>query len=156
MKKLLVLTAALLTACSGAETHSPELDKGIIISDAKIRPPMPGRDVATGYFSVANKNKSADRLLGAYSPISGRIEIHTHIDKGGVMSMRRVDDVELPAGKTVKFKSGGYHLMMFDTVLPEGQTDAAITLDFENAPDVTVIAEVNQPNGHSHGGHHNH
>lgn len=114
---------------------------GIVISAATVMPPFPGRDVAAGYFSITNHG-AADRILSVSSPITPRAEIHNHINDNGVMKMRKVDGIDLPAGGTVVFKPGSYHVMMFDVTMSEGETDAALTLNFQNAKPLTIIADI--------------
>lgn len=135
------LAALTLTACGNADTHTAlETKGGIEISNAEFRPPMPGRDISAAYFTVTNHG-DADRLLAVTSPVSDKVELHNHIHEDGVMKMRRVDGVDLPAGQDVVFKPGGLHVMLFEVTLPEGTEDMALTFDFETAPDVTVIAD---------------
>ncbi len=61
----------------------------------------------------------------------------------GVMQMREVGSIELPAGEAVSLEPGGYHIMFLEvpTPLEAGQT-FDITLDFENADDMVVTVEV--------------
>ena len=163
MKKVLFLSAVFaLLACTGGEDHSthdkPQLKsengsvQGIEIASARVLPPFPGRDTAAAYFTVTNHGESADRLLSVSSPVSDAVEIHNHIEENGVMKMRQVSGgIVLEPGKTVELKQGSYHVMMFKTVLAEDQEDVALTLDYENAEDVTIIAEIVE-----HGDHGNH
>ena len=152
MRKFLFLaTAALLTACSNADAphhdaaHSEhQMAEGIVLSNAWVRPPIMGRDVAAGYVDIANGGK-ADRLVAVESDVAARVELHTHLDDSGIMKMRRVDGVDLPSGETVMFKPGGLHLMLFDVDLSQGQTDTTLTLRFENAPDLTIVADIVDP-----------
>ena len=62
---------------------------------------------------------------------------------GGMMTMVEVPRVEVPAGATVEFKPGGYHIMFRDLIgtLTTGQT-VDLTLTFANAGPITVKAEV--------------
>ncbi|MEZ5229718.1 MAG: copper chaperone PCu(A)C [Acidimicrobiales bacterium] len=61
----------------------------------------------------------------------------------GVMQMREVGTIALPAGEAVALEPGGYHIMMLDLPAPleTGQT-FEITLDFETADDMVVTVEV--------------
>lgn len=61
----------------------------------------------------------------------------------GMMEMREVDGIDVPAGGTVRLEPGGYHVMLLDLVEPlvEGQT-IPITLRFEGLDPVNVVAEV--------------
>jgi periplasmic copper chaperone A len=64
---------------------------------------------------------------------------------GGMMSMREVPSIALPAGNTVELAPGGLHLMLIDLVedLSPGDT-FELTLEFEQADSVTVTAEVRE------------
>ncbi len=167
MRRLIILaTIGALTACSDTHTkthekatdHLPAMEQGIVISNAMVRPPFPGRTMTAGYMQIANGGP-ADRLIAAESDIAERVEIHTHKMEDGIMKMRKVNGVDLPANDHVLFAPGGYHLMMFGITLDENQSDASITLKFKNAPDLTVIAEIADPildqpiKSESHEGH---
>jgi copper(I)-binding protein len=67
------------------------------------------------------------------------------MDDGGMMSMREVPSIALPAGSTVELAPGGLHLMLIDLVedLSPGDT-FELTLEFEQADSVTVTAEVRE------------
>jgi len=166
MKKFLTLIAATtLTACSaemnhgeGGNSHAAhQIEEGIVISSARVRPPLPGRDVAAGYMSVTNHTKTDDTLISVTSPMSDRVEIHTHLNEDGVMKMRQVQGVDIKAGETVEFKPGSYHLMMFGVSMTDGQEDVSVTLNYKNAPSVTMIIPVEGQSkkryGSDHDGH---
>jgi len=148
MRNLFLTLAALtLVACgSHSHTHSGE---GIEISNARINPPLPGQTTGVAFLRLDNHGAD-DRLLAVSASISGRIELHTHLNEDGVMKMRRVDGIALPHGKAVELKPGSYHIMIFDTEMQIGD-EAILTLDFEKADDLTVIATVEQRGGKSKG-----
>ncbi len=79
-----------------------------------------------------NLKSSEDvKLVGAASPSAKIVEVHEMTMSGNVMAMRAVDDVPLPAGKTVEFKPGGYHVMLVELVKPLVKGDKVpITLTF--------------------------
>ena len=62
---------------------------------------------------------------------------------GAMMGMVPVDRVDIPAGGSVEFKPGSYHLMIMELTgaLTVGQT-VDLTLVFEKAGTITVKAEV--------------
>jgi copper(I)-binding protein len=63
--------------------------------------------------------KDGARLVGASSPVAGVAEVHEMKMDGDVMKMRAVEGgLELPAGKTVELKPGGYHVMLMDLKAP--------------------------------------
>lgn len=167
MRKIVTLIAAVtLAACSGEMNHGEggnshaahQMDEGIVISSARVLPPFPGRDTAAGYFSITNHSKIDDKLVSVTSPISGAVEIHNHIEEDGVMKMRQVEGIEIKAGETVELKPGSFHLMMFKANLPEDQADVSLTLNYENAPSVTMIVPIegrgeDKGYGSDHSGH---
>lgn len=149
MKHLMIITyAAVLAACSPSTSqHSvhdmkmSETANSVVVSNARVLPPFPGKDTAAAYFEL--KNEGADnRLLSVSSPISGAVEIHNHIEEDGVMKMRRVDGVALGAGESIAFKPGSYHIMMFKANLPKTQEDVSLTLTYSDGKTVTLIAPV--------------
>ena len=54
------------------------------------------------------------RLIGASSPLAGVVEIHEMVMDGNVMKMRPLSALDLPAGRRVDLKPGGYHMMLMD------------------------------------------
>lgn len=133
-----------------ASAHMPK--KGIEVSNGFIRPPLPGRDIAAGFFSITNHGAD-DRLVSAISPISDSVEIHTHTNENGVMKMRQIDGVDLASGETVEFKPGSFHLMMYGATIKDGTEDVAVTLTYEKADPVTLILPLGEPKMESHSGH---
>lgn len=148
MLKHIFMTAAALSlaACTGGADHSEAahnkdaaaMTGGVEVSSAFIKPPFTGRTTAAAFMQLDNKGADT-RLVSASTPISPRVEIHTHLNEDGVMKMRRIEGIDIAAGETVQLKPGGYHLMMFDTVIPEGETDAPVTLTYADGTEVTMI-----------------
>lgn len=99
--------------------------------------------VSAGYMTLRNAGSEADRLLEASSDAAGDVQMHTSEMKNNVMSMRRVQAIDVPAGETVAIGPGGYHLMLVDLKrdLVAGET-VKLTLRFERAGTVEVDALV--------------
>jgi copper(I)-binding protein len=72
------------------------------------------------------------RLLGARSPVAGIVEIHEMALENNVMRMREISRLDLPAGRTVELRPGGYHVMLLDLkrTLKPGE-EVPITLEIE-------------------------
>lgn len=94
------------------------LAAAIVVTGAWSRPA-----VGTGvvYLRVANHGAVADKLDGASTPVAKTVELHRSTEgtgsmggmqMNGVMSMQRVPSVTIPAGGSVTFAPGGYHLMV--------------------------------------------
>ena len=95
------------------------------------------------YLSVVNHGHAMDRLVGATSPVSRRVELHTHTMDGGMMRMRQVSAVEVHPGEPAVFQPGGSHIMLIDLEAPlkEGET-FPLTLVFDEAGQVTTQVPV--------------
>ena len=95
---------------------------------------------------------AADRLISAAAPISAKTELHTHINDNGVMRMRKIPAIDLPAGETVTLKPGGLHVMFMGLKAPLQEGGSfPLTLTFEKAGTVTVQVSVKKAGAMSHG-----
>lgn len=95
------------------------------------------------YMHLANTSATADALIGASTDVAEVVELHTVINEQGVMKMRPVPQIDLPANGTQQLKPGGFHVMLLGITqdLKEGDT-IDLTLTFEQAGDVTITAPV--------------
>ena len=114
---------------------------------------------ATGAF-MQLQSPTGTRLVGVSTPLTPVAEVHEMAMQSDVMRMRQVPAIDLPAGKAVELKPGGYHVMLMNlkAQVKEGQT-VPLTLTFEG-PDgkretVQVQAPVRAPTAAAgaHGGH---
>ena len=87
---------------------------------------------------------TTDRLTAASSPVAKKAEPHTMSMEGGVMRMRPLTAIDIPAGQTVTLSPGGAHIMLLGLTQPlrEGQS-FPLTLSFDHAGqrEVTVVIE---------------
>jgi hypothetical protein len=86
------------------------------VRDAWARPALQGQS-ATGAFMTLTAPDGA-RLIGASSPVAGVVEVHEMVMEGSVMKMRAVPAIDLPPGRSVELKPGGYHVMLMDLKRP--------------------------------------
>lgn len=146
--KTLALMAAL--ACGTAHAQTVE------VRDAWVRASVQGQ-MATGAFMKITAKDGA-RLVGVTSPVAGVAEVHEMKMEGDIMKMRAMPALDLPAGKTVELKPGGYHLMLMDlkAALPKDST-VPLTLVFkdgkgaESKVDLKVPVSVTAPNAKAEG-----
>ena len=82
------------------------------VEQAWARSTAPGQEVGAAYLNLESTTDAT--LTAVTSPSAGSIEIHRMSMNKGVMEMRKLDALPLPAGKVVKLEPGGYHLMLFD------------------------------------------
>lgn len=91
------------------------------ISGAWTRATAPGQDQAGVDLSITSKQPAI--LIGVSSPVAVSAELHSMTSEGGMMRMREVQAIELPAGKRVNLGESGYHLMLngLKVLLKEGE-----------------------------------
>jgi copper(I)-binding protein len=101
---------------------------------------------SAAYMLITNNGSVPDRLIRAESDIAHSTELHKSENVDGVMSMRPVDAVDIPAGGTAELKPGSFHIMLVGLMrdLNAGE-QIPITLVFENAGKITIDAEVRAP-----------
>lgn len=104
------LTAATLLAASAGAAES------VKVEHAWVRAPAPGQKTAGAYVELTSARATA--LVAAASPAAARVELHSMTTEGGVMRMRALERIELPAGRTVRLAPGGLHIMLFDLKQP--------------------------------------
>lgn len=80
------------------------------VQDAWVRATV-AQQKATGAFMKLTAASDL-RLVSASSPAVPMVEVHEMAMEGSVMKMRQIQALELPAGKTVELKPGGYHVML--------------------------------------------
>ena len=91
-------------------------DAVVEISHAWARATVPGQKVAGVYLELHAWRDA--RLVGVRSPQAKSAEIHSMKNDGGVMRMRKLDGLDLPAGKITRLEPGGEHIMLLDIERP--------------------------------------
>jgi hypothetical protein len=152
-----------LTLCASiafsAAAAAAESDRSVEIANAWVRATAPGQKTAGAYVELTSAHNAV--LVAAGSPVAAGVEMHSSSVEGGVMRMRALPRIELPAGQTVKLAPGGLHLMLVDLKQPLKVGDIVpLTLSVQPAgptagmslTTITLQAEVRA----AHGGAHRH
>ena len=170
MSRRLVCFAAAFAVLSPLAAVAHEYEAGnLTVAHPWARATPGGATIGAAYVEIKAKDGAADTLVSASSPAAGRVELHTHTMDGGVMKMRQIEKLAIPAGGSAVLKPSGDHIMLFDLKAPlkEGET-VPITLVFEKAGEVKVEATVEpvgakgphgmdgQPGAADHEGHGHH
>ena len=136
--KLKVLTATLLLASSALHAQNVE------VSNAWVRSTVQGQKGTGAFMNITAKDGA--KLVGVSSPVAGVAEVHEMKMEGDIMKMRALPVLDLPAGQTVQFKPGGYHLMLMDLKQPlsKGST-VPLTLRLQDAQGIETRLEVSVP-----------
>jgi len=116
----------------------------VAVADSWVRGTVAGQR-ATGAFMKLTPTAD-QKLVAASSPVAKIVEIHEMAMDGGVMKMRAIPKLDLPAGKATELKPGGYHVMLMalERPLAEGES-VPITLTFEDAAGKRQSVEIKAP-----------
>lgn len=128
------ITALLIAGCA---------KQAVNVSDAYVRAPVAQRDVTAAFMTIDNGGQADIKLQSASSPAAERVELHQHTHSDGMMRMRQVESIDIPARQTLALEPGGYHMMLIG-VAPglRDQDNVELTLNFSNGETLTVTAPV--------------
>jgi len=101
---LLVMSAVVTVSAHAAE---------VTVSDQYVRGLLPGKHITAAFMTLSNSSEASVNLVSASLKGAKKVEIHTHSHEGGVMRMRQIEKIEVPAKGQVKLAPGGLHLMIF-------------------------------------------
>ncbi|MEQ6916101.1 copper chaperone PCu(A)C [Halomonas aquatica] len=117
--------------------------QSITVDDPRVRAVPPGSTTTAAFMTLSNPGETDLALVGGRSPLAVTLELHNHVMVDGVMQMRRVEAIPLPAGETVHLAPGGWHLMMFDlAAVPVEGERVELTLTLDNGERLVVEAPV--------------
>lgn len=103
------------------------------------------------FMQLKNNTNTNFKIVNAKSNVSSVVELHTHINDNGVMRMRRIPVIELPAQSTVDLKPGGLHIMLINLyeALAVG-TIVELEIEFEDGSKSIIDAPVKKVMGMMH------
>ena len=131
----------LLASCALAAGAGAPLDVRIVNAYARATPP--GVRTAAAYLTIDNRGALPDQLVGARSPAAAAVELHTMSHEGGMMRMREVARVDVPAHGRVDLVPGGLHAMIVDPKAPLRPGERfPLTLTFARAGAIDVEVDV--------------
>ena len=100
---------------------------------------------STGAFMQITSAQGG-KLVSVNTGIAGVAEVHEMAMEGDVMKMRAIPALDLPAGKTVELKPGGYHVMLMDLKQQAKAGDTvAMTLVVEGKDGKRETLEIKAP-----------
>ena len=136
MKQALLFAALLLASCKPA--NAPP---AVSVDGAWARATVPGQMGSAAYFTIRNAG-GADTLLSVTSPAASA-SLHSTRVNNGVMRMRPLATLDIPANGTVELKPDGTHVMLMDVKQPlQAGTTLELDLKFEKSGERKVNAEV--------------
>ncbi len=140
--KLKAFTLGLSLFLSAGTTLAGAAD-AVQALDPYVRAMPPGQSVSAAFLGLSNTGEEDHALVAVETPAAMMAEMHEHTMADGMMQMRELEKIDLPAGATVELKPGGLHLMLMglkSQLVPGDQVD--ITLIYEDGSKATVKAPV--------------
>lgn len=131
--------------------------QSVSVKDAWIRGTVQGQTATGAFMELTGKTNA--RLIAVSTPLTKSAEVHHMKLENGVMKMFPVDGIDVPAGKTVRLASGGYHVMLTNLQKPLNPGDKVpLQLTFELADKKRETVELSvevrdikgQPAAHQH------
>ncbi len=139
MRRLIIATSAI---CAATAVYAADVKVGsLTIEDVWARSAQTGQ--MTGAFMRIQNSGAADKIISASCDAAKATELHATQMSDGVMKMRPVSAMEIPAMGELSLKPGGYHIMLIGLNRPlvAGET-LPIKVIFEKAGAVTLNAII--------------
>lgn len=123
--------SVLFAACSLSTAVFAGAADDVLVRDAYIRLAPPNAPATAAFMVLKNAGAQPVQLVAADNPASKTTELHTHLNDNGVMRMRQVPAIDIPAAGEAVLQPGGLHVMLIGMKAPlsEGQV-VPLTLKF--------------------------
>ena len=114
------------------------------VGDAWARAPVGAGRTSAAFLTLYNIGDAGRRLVAAASPAAERVELHRSAMQDGVMRMRPVEAIAVPAAGHAKLRPGGLHLMLVGTAVLQPGGTVELTLRFADGAARTLQMPVLQ------------
>ena len=116
---------------------------GIEIKDAWIAEAPPVSTVNAAYMKIVNTTHTDIRIVSIACENYSSAEFHRTVHTNGMAQMRHLDELEIPAGSTLAFEPGDYHVMLFNPVHALHSGDASqCTLKLDDGRSLAIKLDV--------------
>ena len=110
--------------------------------DGYVRLLPPGSPNTAAFMVLKNDADKPVKLVTVASPEAGRAELHTHLHENGVMKMRQVESIEIPARGEAVLKPGSLHVMLFEVRDLSQGTPFPLVLTLDDGQTLTLNLPV--------------
>ena len=130
----------------------PVFSSSLMIEGAFARASLGHGKNSAAYLSIRNHASKDDYLIDVKTNVAAMASIHNHINDKGIMKMRAVKKIAIPANGSIKLQPGGFHIMLMGLKkpLPEGDK-FDLTLIFKKAGTVLCSVLVKKMHAMEHG-----
>ena len=107
---------------------------------------------SAAYLSIRNHASKDDYLIDVKTNVAAMTSLHNHINDKGIMKMRAVKKIAIPANGSIKLQPGGFHIMLMGLKKPLLEGDKFdLTLIFKKAGTVLCSVLVKKMHAMEHG-----
>ncbi len=117
------------------------------VENAWVRRPLPGMKLTGAYMVIKNDTNKDISLLEIQGPDAEYYEIHTHENIDGVMKMRQLKKLKIPAMDKVMLKPKSFHIMLIQIKkgrLTKQAKKTELTLIFDNKVKLTTETKLSK------------
>lgn len=98
---------------------------------------------SASFMTLKNTSNQEILLVRADSKVAKKVELHTHINDNGVMRMREVPHIKIPANGETALKPGGLHIMLINLNQDIKEGDSVmVKLTFEDSSEKEISMPV--------------
>lgn len=110
--------------------------------DGYVRLLPPGSPNTAAFMVLKNDGDQPVTLTAVASPDAGRAELHTHLHENGVMKMRQVEGIAIPAKGEVALQPGSFHIMLFEVHALSQDAPFPLTLTLDDGQTISLSLPV--------------
>lgn len=133
-----VTGVVLVSGCGAAPRSGPVIQ----LTSAEVSQPS-ATGITEAYVDVQN-NGPADKIVAARLSVGGRVMLRSPA-RPGVVVMRTVPAIAIPANSSVGLDPNGSHLLVLGAGRMKAGTEITLTLVFAHAGSISVPALVTNP-----------
>jgi hypothetical protein len=138
-----LVPAAALGLVLGLAVTASAQPPPLAVKDAWVRPAPAGQANTGAFMIIENLTASEVVIAGGETPTAKVLELHEMRDDNGIMRMRKIEKLVVPAKGTVVLKPGGHHIMLIGVTQPlEPGAPVTLTLKLADGTAVKVDAKV--------------
>jgi copper(I)-binding protein len=145
MKLFLLILLLMVSLPAFAQTQRMEAVPPVTVHKAYAFSTAPSQKNAAVFLTITNNSTVDDRLQTIEAPTitGGAGELHNNLREKDVVTMVKINTLDIPAGQTVVLDPAGKHIMLMDIYasLKAGQV-FPLKLDFEKGGAVSVDVVV--------------
>lgn len=140
--KTILFTGLLLNSLCTFATVTEQIQ----VDDAYVREVPTGQQVSAAFMVLHNNDMDDHKIISATSPAAKTVELHTHSHENGMMKMRQVPNINIPAGGDALLKPGSFHIMLIGLTQDlSADKPVSVTLKFEDGSEKLLSLPVKSP-----------